>query len=89
LNKSAIIQKISLAQAAAVSNLKNATGKVEVITVGSNASVKVINPNGASWQTERNALTSTDNVKAEPITSHSSFGLETDRVTMDRHQCTS
>lgn len=45
LNKSAIIQKISLAQAASVSNQRNATGMVEITTVNSNPTV--INPNGA------------------------------------------
>lgn len=44
LNKSAIIQKISLAQAGAVSNLTNATGMVTVTTVPSDPTV--VNPNG-------------------------------------------
>ncbi|KAL8390324.1 hypothetical protein RB595_009418 [Gaeumannomyces hyphopodioides] len=46
LNKSAIVQKISLAQAAAVSGQKNATGKVEITTV--DAKPTVINPNGGT-----------------------------------------
>ncbi|KAI1339131.1 D-lactonohydrolase [Xylariaceae sp. FL0016] len=45
LNKSAIIMKISLSEAAAVSSQRNATGKVNVVTVDSNP--MVINPNGA------------------------------------------
>lgn len=44
LNKSAIIQKISLAQARAVKNETNAVGKVGVSTVVSNP--QVVNPNG-------------------------------------------
>lgn len=44
LNKSAIIQKISLAQADAVTNTTNATGLVTVSVVPSNPTV--INPNG-------------------------------------------
>lgn len=44
LNKSAIIQKISLAEAAQVSSVRNATGKVTVTTVPSNP--MVVNPNG-------------------------------------------
>lgn len=47
LNKSAIIQKISLAQADAVKNIANATGKVTVTVVPSNPTV--VNPNG--WST--------------------------------------
>ncbi|KAK7967099.1 uncharacterized protein PG986_001376 [Apiospora aurea] len=43
LNKSAIIQKISLAQAKAAKNETNAVGKVDVTTVASNP--QVINPN--------------------------------------------
>ncbi|KAL2864278.1 SMP-30/gluconolactonase/LRE family protein [Aspergillus lucknowensis] len=46
LEKPAIIQKISLAQAAAVSNLTNATGLVDVTTVDS--SQLIPNPNGAT-----------------------------------------
>lgn len=46
LNKSAIIQKISLAQADAVTSLANATGQVNVTVVPSNPTV--INPNGAT-----------------------------------------
>ncbi|KAK4686857.1 gluconolactonase, partial [Tremellales sp. Uapishka_1] len=46
LNKSGIIEKISLSEAAAVSNLRNATGKVKVTTV--NSSPQIINPNGAT-----------------------------------------
>ncbi|KAF2966999.1 hypothetical protein GQX73_g6579 [Xylaria multiplex] len=44
LNKSAIIQKISLAEAEAVSDKRNATGLVEVVVVDSNPIV--LNPNG-------------------------------------------
>jgi gluconolactonase len=44
LNKSSIIQKISLAEAAAVAGEKNATGNVTVTVVSSNP--QVINPNG-------------------------------------------
>ncbi|KAL4998211.1 hypothetical protein BDV10DRAFT_201378 [Aspergillus recurvatus] len=46
LEKSAIIEKISLAQAAAVSNLTNATGLVDVVTV--RPSQLIPNPNGAT-----------------------------------------
>jgi hypothetical protein len=46
LNKSAIIQKISLAQVANLTNLRNASGQVDVVTVPSNP--QVINPNGAT-----------------------------------------
>ncbi|KAI0420491.1 D-lactonohydrolase [Xylaria grammica] len=45
LNKSAIIQKISLAEAEAVSSKRNATGQVKVHIVDSNPIV--LNPNGA------------------------------------------
>ncbi|KAI1331019.1 gluconolactonase [Xylariaceae sp. FL0255] len=45
LNKSGIIQKISLHEAEAVATLRNATGKVKVEVVNSNP--MVINPNGA------------------------------------------
>lgn len=44
LNKSAIIEKISLADAAAVSGMRNASGQVNVTTVPSNP--MVVNPNG-------------------------------------------
>ncbi|KAI0538310.1 D-lactonohydrolase [Xylaria digitata] len=44
LNKSAIIQKISLAEAEAVSDKRNATGLVKVVVVDSNPIV--LNPNG-------------------------------------------
>ena len=53
LNKSSIILKIDLAEAAAVSNQRNASGSVKVHTVDSNPIV--MNPNGryykstASW----------------------------------------
>ncbi|KAI7927540.1 levo-lactonase [Pyricularia oryzae] len=46
LNKSAIIQKISLSEADLVSNLTNAVGKVKISKVDSNP--QVINPNGAT-----------------------------------------
>ncbi|KAJ5217099.1 hypothetical protein N7468_010107 [Penicillium chermesinum] len=46
LNKSAIIEKISLAQVAAVSNRTDASGLVDVITV--NATPPVLNANGAT-----------------------------------------
>ncbi|EXJ67013.1 gluconolactonase [Cladophialophora psammophila CBS 110553] len=46
LNKSNIIQKISLNQAASVSSLRNASGQVDVVTV--NATPPVINSNGAT-----------------------------------------
>ncbi|KAI0202356.1 gluconolactonase [Astrocystis sublimbata] len=45
LNKSAIIQKISVAEAQAVSTRRNATGLVKIDVVGSNP--LVVNPNGA------------------------------------------
>ncbi|KAI1425483.1 gluconolactonase [Xylaria sp. FL1777] len=45
LNKSAIIQKISLAEAEAVSATRNATGQVKVHVVDSNPTI--LNPNGA------------------------------------------
>ncbi|GAP91938.1 putative evolved d-pantonohydrolase protein [Rosellinia necatrix] len=45
LNKSAIIQKISLPEAEAVSTMRNATGLVKVHVVDSNPTV--LNPNGA------------------------------------------
>jgi len=44
LNKSAIIQKISLAQADAVKTLQNATGQVMVDIVPSTP--QIMNPNG-------------------------------------------
>ena len=44
LNKSSIILKIDLAEAAAVSNQRNASGSVKVHTVDSNP--LVVNPNG-------------------------------------------
>lgn len=44
LNKSAIIQKISLDEAEAVTAKRNATGEVQVHVVNSNP--MVINPNG-------------------------------------------
>ncbi len=44
LAKSSIIEKISLQEVAAVSNLRNASGRVKVTTVKSNPTV--INPNG-------------------------------------------
>jgi hypothetical protein len=44
LNKSNIIQKIALSQAAAVSSMRNASGHVQVQTV--NATPPVINSNG-------------------------------------------
>lgn len=47
LKKSAIIEKISLADAAKVSSMRNATGLVPVTTVDSNP--QVINPNGETW----------------------------------------
>ncbi|KIW69747.1 hypothetical protein PV04_05605 [Phialophora macrospora] len=46
LNKSNIIQKIALSQAAAVSSMRNASGHVQVQTV--NATPPVINSNGAT-----------------------------------------
>ncbi|KAI0442967.1 gluconolactonase [Xylaria telfairii] len=46
LNKSAIIQKISVAEADAVSTMRNATGLVKVDVVHSNP--MVLNPNGAT-----------------------------------------
>ncbi|KAI0423944.1 D-lactonohydrolase [Xylaria sp. FL1042] len=46
LNKSAIIQKISLDEAEAVSTKRNATGRVKVEVVNSNPTV--LNPNGAT-----------------------------------------
>ncbi|KAH8591934.1 hypothetical protein B0O99DRAFT_654088 [Bisporella sp. PMI_857] len=46
LNKSSIILKISLSEASAVANQRNASGQVKVTTVGSNP--QVINPNGAT-----------------------------------------
>ncbi|KAM0807037.1 hypothetical protein AB5N19_07376 [Seiridium cardinale] len=46
LNKSSIISKISLSQAAAVKDQRNASGLVDVTTVDSNP--MVINPNGAT-----------------------------------------
>jgi len=46
LAKSAIIQKIALSQADAVTNLTDASGKVDVIVVDSQP--QVINPNGES-----------------------------------------
>ncbi|RDW90057.1 SMP-30/gluconolactonase/LRE family protein [Aspergillus mulundensis] len=46
LNKSAIVQKISLEQAEAVANLTNATGLVDVVTV--NPTQLIPNPNGAT-----------------------------------------
>jgi gluconolactonase len=45
LNKSGIIMKIALSEAAAVADLRNATGRVNVQTV--NSTPMVINPNGA------------------------------------------
>lgn len=48
LNKSAIIQKISLAEAEAVSTKRNATGQVKVHVVDSNP--VVLNPNGELCQ---------------------------------------
>lgn len=45
LNKSSIIQKISLAEADAVTSVRNATGNVTVTVVPSDP--EVINPNGA------------------------------------------
>lgn len=47
LNKSAIIQKISVAEADAVKDSRNATGNVTVTVVPSNP--QVINPNGATY----------------------------------------
>lgn len=44
LNKSSIIEKVDLAEVAAVSNLTDAVGRVKVHTVPS--SPMVINPNG-------------------------------------------
>lgn len=44
LNKSAIIEKISLADAAAVAASGNASARVEVVTVDTQPTV--INPNG-------------------------------------------
>lgn len=44
LNKSSVILKISLSQAAAVSTQRNASGQVNVTVV--NANPPVINPNG-------------------------------------------
>ncbi|ETI29571.1 hypothetical protein G647_02024 [Cladophialophora carrionii CBS 160.54] len=46
LNKSNIIQKIALSQAAAVASMRNASGQVQVQTV--NATPPVINSNGAT-----------------------------------------
>ena len=46
LNKSNIIQKIALSQAASVSTMRNASGQVQVQTV--NATPPVINSNGVS-----------------------------------------
>ncbi|OAP58995.1 gluconolactonase [Fonsecaea erecta] len=46
LNKSNIIEKIALSQAAAVSSLRNASGQVDVVTV--NATPTVVNANGAT-----------------------------------------
>ncbi|KIY02630.1 uncharacterized protein Z520_01095 [Fonsecaea multimorphosa CBS 102226] len=46
LQKSNIIQKIALSQAAAVSSLRNASGQVDVVTV--NATPPVVNANGAT-----------------------------------------
>ncbi|KAH8666310.1 D-lactonohydrolase [Xylariales sp. PMI_506] len=46
LNKSSIIQKISLTQADEVTGLRNATGKVDVVVVPSEP--QVINPNGGT-----------------------------------------
>ncbi|EXJ59593.1 gluconolactonase [Cladophialophora yegresii CBS 114405] len=46
LNKSNIIQKIALSQAAAVSSMRNASGEVRIQTV--NATPPVINSNGAT-----------------------------------------
>ncbi|KAI1848955.1 hypothetical protein JX266_005383 [Neoarthrinium moseri] len=47
LNKSSIIQKISLAEADAVKGSRNATGNVTVTVVPSNP--QVVNPNGATY----------------------------------------
>jgi len=47
LNKSNILQKISLAQAAAVSAQRNASGSVDVVAV--NATPTVINSNGQRY----------------------------------------
>jgi gluconolactonase len=47
LNKSNIIQKISLAQAEAVSTMRNASGRVNVTTVPANPTV--INSNGTAF----------------------------------------
>ena len=44
LNKSNVIEKIALSQAAAVSTMRNASGHVQVQTV--NATPAVINSNG-------------------------------------------
>jgi gluconolactonase len=46
LNKSNVILKISLDQAAAVSNERNASGRVDVVAV--NATPPVINSNGGN-----------------------------------------
>lgn len=51
LNKSAIIQKISLTQADTFKTLQNATGKVNVSTVPSTP--QVINPNGKPLKVPR------------------------------------
>lgn len=45
LNKSATISKISLRQADAVTSLRNATGKVDVVVI---PHTEVVNPNGKS-----------------------------------------
>ncbi|KAI0485131.1 hypothetical protein GGR56DRAFT_616961 [Xylariaceae sp. FL0804] len=46
LNKSSIILKVSLAEAAAMSNLRNATGTVKIDVVKSDP--EILNPNGAT-----------------------------------------
>jgi gluconolactonase len=51
LAKSAIIQKIALSQADAVTNLTDASGKVDVVVVDSQP--QVINPNGESASVAR------------------------------------
>lgn len=47
LKKSSVVQKVSLAEAGAVSHLRKAVGQVQVQVVRSEP--EVINPNGESW----------------------------------------
>jgi hypothetical protein len=79
LNKSNRILKISLAQAAAVSGQRNASGQVDVVNV--TATPPVINSNGKSLREVLGEAGMLIILQEEPTTGATSFLLEKARAT--------